>query len=164
MDSINIQDNFLSEDKFKSIQDILLGEDFPWFYSAFPEGNSHPKEQAILLSHYFYGLLKPVSDYFNMLTPLIEKIKPHALIRIKANSYPCTTSIVEHQDHTDYSYDCLTSIFYINTNDGYTRFKDGPIIKSVANRFVTFPTQLLHCSTGCTNVKMRCNINFNYFG
>tara|TARA_Y100001951_G_scaffold87509_1_gene78582 strand:- start:694 stop:1188 length:495 start_codon:yes stop_codon:yes gene_type:complete len=164
MDNINIQDNFLSEDELKNLQDILLGEDFPWFYSAFPEGNNYKSEADVLLSHYFYGLLKPSSDYFNILASLIEKINPYALIRIKANSYPCTSSIVEHEYHTDYQYDCLTSIFYANSNDGYTRFEEGSVIKSIANRFVTFPTQLSHLSTGCTNVKMRCNINFNYFG
>ena len=42
----------------------------------------------------------------------------------------------------------ITGIYYINTNDGYTAFKDGDKVKSVANRIVLFqsmehPAQLV---------------------
>ena len=38
----------------------------------------------------------------------------------------------------------LTSILYINTNDGYTKFEDGTIVESVENRLVTFDSRMKH--------------------
>ena len=57
----------------------------------------------------------------------------------------------------------MTSIFYVNTNDGYTKFKDGTKVKSIANRMLTFPANMKHCGTSCTNERRRIVINFNYF-
>jgi hypothetical protein len=56
----------------------------------------------------------------------------------------------------------LTSIFYLNTNNGYTAFEDGTKIESVANRFVTFPCFTKHAGTGCADENIRVLINFNY--
>ena len=56
-----------------------------------------------------------------------------------------------------------TSIFYVNTNNGYTKFEDGTKVESVANRMVTFSTNMKHLGTSCTNEKRRIVINFNYF-
>ena len=55
-----------------------------------------------------------------------------------------------------------TSIFYINSNDGYTEFEDGTKVESVANRLVTFPHHMKHRGTTCTNQPFRLVINFNY--
>ena len=51
----------------------------------------------------------------------------------------------------------------MNTNDGYTEFEDGTKVESVANRLVTFPANLKHTGTSCTDEKTRIVINFNYF-
>ena len=56
-----------------------------------------------------------------------------------------------------------TSIFYINTNDGYTKFEDGTKIESIANRMITFPANINHTGTSCTDEQTRVVINFNYF-
>jgi len=159
---MKIEDNYLPEKAFKFIFDIISGEDFPWFYQSFAERSDN---MDILLTHLFmnHNPLRP-SDWMNLLEPLIEKINPNALIRIKANSYPCTTTIQEHKMHTDFQFKCTTSIFYLNTNNGITKFGDGRICESVANRLLTFETTMPHCSTSCTDVSVRYNINFNYFG
>ena len=70
-----------------------------------------------------------------------------------------------HKYHVDYEFPCMSGLFYLNTNDGYTKFeKDNLKVESIANRFVSFPTHLSHASSSCTNDKVRYNINFNYFG
>ena len=66
--------------------------------------------------------------------------------------------------HIDNNYrDSITSIYYINTNDGYTEFEDGTKVESIENRLITFPTTTYHCGTTCTNQSLRILINFNYF-
>jgi len=52
---------------------------------------------------------------------------------------------------------------YVNTNNGYTKFEDGTKVESVANRLVTFPANMKHKGTSCTDEKIRVVINFNYF-
>ena len=51
----------------------------------------------------------------------------------------------------------------MNTNNGYTIFEDGAKVESVANRMITFPANVKHKGTSCSDEKTRVNINFNYF-
>ena len=58
--------------------------------------------------------------------------------------------------------DCLISIFYINTNNGYTYFETGEKIKSVENRLITFDNKLKHYGTTSTNTQTRIVLNLCY--
>ena len=63
----------------------------------------------------------------------------------------------------DFNYlSASTSIFYVNTCNGYTHFEDGTKVDSVANRLITFPTQTKHGGACCTDTVARIVINFNY--
>ena len=53
-------------------------------------------------------------------------------------------------------------ILYMNTNNGFTKFEDGTVIESVANRFVTFPNHTEHTGTTTSDSDYRLVINFNY--
>ena len=56
-----------------------------------------------------------------------------------------------------------TAIFYLNTCNGYTKFrKSGKKIKTVANRMVIFDSNLEHAAFSQTDEKVRVVINFNY--
>ena len=94
--------------------------------------------------------------------PIINKIEPISLIRIKGNMYHRTETLQEHGQHIDYTFPHKGAIFSINTNNGYTKLHDGTIVDSVANRMLLFDSSLPHNSTSCTNEKTRVNINFNY--
>ena len=104
------------------------------------------------------------SPSFQILVPIIEKLKSKILIRVKANLLTQTPDIIENKLHIDRSpYERQsTSILYMNTNNGYTKFEDGKIVKSKANRMVTFPASMKHTGTTCTDQKIRVVINFNY--
>ena len=95
--------------------------------------------------------------------PLLRKVEPKALKRIKANLYPRTKELLYHGVHTDFDYDHKAMIYYLNTNNGYTILKDGVKIKSIQNRALFFNPQEEHQSTTCTDLKCRMNININYF-
>lgn len=116
------------------------------------------------LIHEFYSNYRPQTEYFDLLLPLIIKIKPSALIRIKSNLNPKSSTIIEHGFHVDHKYEnAKTSIYYLNSNDGYTLFEDGTKVESVENRLVTFNSGIKHSGTNCTNTEARIVINFNYF-
>ena len=51
---------------------------------------------------------------------------------------------------------------HLNTCDGYTVFKNGEKVESVANRYIEFDSNLMHSGTSTTDSKRRVVINFNY--
>jgi len=104
-------------------------------------------------------------EFVGVLEPMIHKMNEHVpvkeLIRVKANLKPKT---IEHEHggfHVDY-YDVITGIFYINTNNGWTNFKNGAKVESVENRMVIFDSNLEHEGVTCTDEDRRVVINFNY--
>ena len=112
----------------------------------------------------------PQSQFAEQMNPILEIINPLSLLRIKANLLTRTPKIIENEFHVDLtdlseekSKQVTTSIFYVNTNNGYTEFEDGTKVESVANRLVTFPANMKHTGTFCTDEKTRVVINFNYF-
>jgi hypothetical protein len=163
-----IHDNFLAESEFVMLQTQMMAGNFPWYYTDTVNGEEYSndvvnKKQDFLFSHLFYNNGFVHSPHMSFLSNLITKINPFSLLRIKANMYPRTSEIVQHGWHVDYkNVKFKTAIFYINTSNGKTIFKDGLIVDSVQNRLVEFDTDLLHCSTTCTDQKVRCNINLNY--
>ena len=187
-DLIDIQDNFLPKREFDHIHDQILGTEmyhFPWILSQIisntPSGKD-PRElygkelldrryaDNIQLCHGFYDQHAPLGETFQILYPILQKIQPVAILRIKANLLMCRDTIIESNMHNDVvdidkyeNADFLrTSIFYLNTCDGYTKFENGDKVQCVANRFVSFPQSLKHCGSTCTDQPFRSVINFNY--
>ena len=112
----------------------------------------------------------------------MAKADVQSIWRIKANLLTKTPNIIENEFHVDMGRvykdgveidssgghkkllkQSTTSIFYVNTNNGYTKFEDGTKIESVANRLVSFSSNMKHKGTSCTDEKIRVVINFNYF-
>jgi hypothetical protein len=138
-----------------------MGKDFEWYYN---ENVSHKKaNDGFYFTHNFYKDYSPKSSKIIFLDPIILKINPKAIIRIKGNYYPRTEKIIEHDKHVDYLFENKGFIFYINNNNGFTRLNDGTIIESVENRGLFFDAHIEHNSSTCTDQDGRININFNYF-
>ena len=165
---MKIEDNFLKQEEFDKIQK-LMGEPspFPWFYAdRIVFEDDVDKFQFI---HAFYDNHMPMSPFTNELDSIINIIQPFSIVKIRAKLLTRTPEIVESTFHVDIPLSeenlkqWTTSIFYINTNNGYTKFEDGTIVESVANRMVTFPANMKHCGTSCTDERRRIVINFNYF-
>ena len=170
---MKIEDNFLKQEDFDKIQK-LMGEPspLPWFYADRIVFEDDDKFQFI---HAFYDNHMPMSPFTNELDSIINIIQPFSIVKIRAKLLTRTSEIVESSFHVDIPLleenltQWTTSIFYLNTNNGYTEFQDGRIementkVKSIANRMVTFPANLRHRGTSCTNERKRVVINFNYF-
>ena len=170
---MEIIDNFLDQDKFDELQKLILpsGDQpghFAWYYS---DGIDHKLKEGnkFQFVHMFYTNSAPNSSFCDNLAHILNKLKPKAIISIKANLLTRTPEIIQNAFHVDlgrtdmYVKYCTTSIFYVNTNNGYTKFEDGTIVESVANRLVTFPANLMHTGTTCSDEKIRVVINFDYF-
>jgi len=164
IDTPHIIDNFIDEEILSHIQrTVYSSESFPWFINHSITGN--PSDKEFYLTHMLYTDYKPNSPMFDLFYPVIEKLNPLALMRVKANWYPPTDKVVEHQYHQDKPFDHCGAIFYLNTNNGKTIFDDGTEVKSIANRLLLFNPYQPHKSTTCSDNHMgRYNINMNFLG
>jgi hypothetical protein len=160
---MKVIDNFLPKEDFLKIQNLLMSWDFPWYYQSKINDYHTEKDLDCYFTHVIFHNEKGHSTFYNFMLPLIEKIKPKALIRIKCNIYPRTDKLKVHEPHQDYLFKHKGAIFYINTNDGGTILENDEKIDSVENRILFFNSYKKHSSTSTTNAKSRININFNYF-
>jgi hypothetical protein len=169
IEKIKVIDNFLKKDDFKKIQDIFMSSHIPWYYNDYvisPEYRESSDHYQFIHPFYIRGCVE--SNFYVDLFPILDNLDYYLMIKCKANLLIKTKTHIEHGYHIDLSdlekhHKPKTSIFYINTNNGYTKFEDGSIIKSVENRLVTFDTRMEHTGSTCTDENVRIVINFNYF-
>jgi hypothetical protein len=158
-----IIDNFLGLDDFKKLEELMLGKYFSWYYNPDVTFENVDSLHTMYFTHLFYHASIVQSNLFSEVEPILQLIKPKALIRIKGNLYPNIGKSIADLPHKDYEYPHKGALLYINTNNGCTVLEDGTEIKSIANRLLMFEPHKLHNSTFCTDEKVRVNININYF-
>lgn len=176
--NIKIIDNFIDLDSFNIIQREIMspmfdwyivekvrqGDDFNEFLNAEDDTFNFQFIHVFLSSFMEYNK----SNYYSMLNPIIEKLEPVAINRVKANCIPQTETIHTSHFHTDIPEKTVvdsnpkSAIFYVNDNDGYTLFENGKRVESVSNRVCIFPASMRHTGTTCTNKRIRVLINFIY--
>ena len=164
--SILVRDNFLTDEEYKGIYDAFMGGTVAWFYNGSVNYGGGPVDALLhdyQFTHTMYLSGRPQSPLLDGIGPILNKLDIKAMVRVKANLIPRAEQIIEHDMHIDFPFDAKTSIFYINSNNGYTKFETGQKVNSIGNRLVTFPMQMKHCGTTCTDSKIRVVININYF-
>ena len=168
MSDIKVIDNLLDEHYFNKLQDQFMSPEVPWIYAdeviCKEDLRCDPKYNYQFALN-IYKDFSPQSQAFEILHPIVThpELSMAGLFTIKANMNVATDEIQEHGLHTDSAFHCTTAVFFLNTNNGYTLFEDGTKVESVANRIVTFPSNMEHSGTSCTDEKRRLVINFNYF-
>lgn len=154
-----VVDNFLDQKTFEEIKNSIFSFEFPWFFA---DGVASQKDPHFYFIHLFYTNTIN-SSHYEKISPIVQKINPQAIIRIKANLHTKTEKCIAHETHIDYDFSHQGAIFYINGNNGPTVLHDGTEIYPKENRILFFDPSKPHCSTTCTDQKARVNINFNYF-
>ena len=180
--NIKIIDNFLDKEVFKQLQDFLLGDTFTWFYNkskvfnpqiGFSPIKGYENEDTHQFTHVFIGPDdgKPYwSSSIGHIIPLLDKIKPRVFIRVKLNLSSINSRPIVGGWHYDQDTDgnaipwtdTTTSIFYINTNNGYTIFENEQKVPCVENRIAIFPNNLMHTGVSQTDTKIKVTLNLNY--
>jgi hypothetical protein len=165
--SYKIIDNFLPTDQFLIIKEKMTSSWIEWAYNSFVtyvDSDLSKDPCDFQFTHTFYYKGQPRSQWFELIDPILQKLNPSSIVRIKANLQTRTEKIVTHQYHLDHNnFDGKIAIFYVNTNNGYTIFEDGTKIESVENRLVIFDGNILHTGTTCTDQKVRVLINFMFY-
>ena len=168
---MKIIDDFLDETLFHDLQSIVMGIDFDWNFIPMTDsiGETSDKFSGQFV-HSAYENCVPRTTFFNNLLSTLSKLDAIAISRIKLNLQPRTSKIIKNTFHTDLDGTMnpitmstwTTSIFYINSNNGYTEFESGEKVESIENRMVEFQSTLKHRGTTCTDEQTRVVINFNF--
>ena len=154
-----IIDDFLPEEVYKTVNEVMLGREMEWTFSS---GVNMPDDGFYQFTHVFYFNHRPVSRFYSLIEPIINQINPVSIVRVKANMHVQQPEIIQHDFHHDVD-NCITSIYYVNTNNGKTVFENGIEVDSVGNRLLVFDSNEKHTGTTSTDTLQRCVINFNYF-
>tara|TARA_R100000008_G_scaffold80182_1_gene62391 strand:+ start:370 stop:903 length:534 start_codon:yes stop_codon:yes gene_type:complete len=157
--------NFLSKEDFKIIQSFFLNK-LDWKFNDTIAGENSNLDNFQFV-HNFFNIRDPylergLSPHCHILKPLLLKLAPFNLLRVKANLRTRTAVPIQSNMHTDLDLKQKTAIYYLNTNNGYTLFKDGTKIDSIENNLIIFDGYREHCGVSCTDQKRRIVLNINY--
>ena len=170
---MKILDNFLAEEDFKPIQSYFFKQ-LSWKYIDKIVGynaaneDKNENEDCYQFVHTFKCANDPYlqyspSEHSHILKPFFIKLAPWIVLRAKANLRPISPIHIHSAFHTDLGHiGNKTAIFYLNTCNGYTLFKDSTKVLSVENRLIIFDGSTLHCGASCTDQKARIVLNVNY--
>tara|TARA_B100000902_G_scaffold223360_1_gene212174 strand:+ start:91 stop:609 length:519 start_codon:yes stop_codon:yes gene_type:complete len=169
LSDIKVYDNFLDEKYFSDMQALLLGPNFPWFFNEGINYDNPPHPSQFQFIHIFYDNGNEL-PFFGMVSDMCKKAGYKQILTdpmrcgIKANLNPKQPEHEMWGYHIDVEPDTTghtTSIFYVNTNNGWTEFETGDKIECVGNRLISFPSEIGHSGVSCTDVKRRVVININ---
>lgn len=162
---VTVIDNFLEPHHFLGIQQVMMSDMFPWYTDPYGGVAWYKGGDGMYFAHHFYHFKEPQKNMFlKLIEPLLDKMPydQSALARAKGNMYPSMKRRMFHGWHTDFPNPHKGAVFCINTNNGFTCFKNGKV-KSVENRLILFDPSVPHRASTCTDQTCRVNINFNYF-
>ena len=181
---IEIRDNFLPHNIFENLKkDIVYNSSFPWFLNKVldisTEGSyigrtNCPDEDNRQFCYLFYKTdqdklsTRPhMGRELEKVIPLIQNYEfshnqKYYLLHVKANLNVRAPENLEHGFHRDHPWNGKTSVFYLNDNDGYTKFQNGQVVESKANRAVIFDSPELHTGSTQTDEYARYVVNLNW--
>ena len=169
---MKVIDDFLGYKEFQRLRSEIMSPVFDWNFVPMSDSmKEDPDKFSGQFVHLAYSNCVPRTTFFNSLMPVLSRLDATTLNRIKVNLQPRTEEPVEGMFHSDLGGDMdietrktwTTSVYYINTNNGYTEFEDGTKVESVENRMVKFSSDTLHRGVTCTDEQTRVVINFNYY-
>ena len=167
---MKIVENFLPQDLFNKLQDLIIVNDFPWFLRTSMVSLSSNEDSKDLgyFTHSFYNQNKINSTYYHdYILPILRLLNAGAVVEVRANLAISSFYNGEYSDfHTDNNFKCKTAILYLNDCDGGTQFKvnnETKFVNAEKNKMVIVDSDTLHRGTTSHNTNFRYIINFNYF-
>lgn len=162
MSDVKIIKNVMEYVDFQNLSRTVKSQEFEWHYH---ENQSHLLTDGEYFDHCLYNNFEINSHAFNLIRPLLDKLNVKALVQARLNLLIAKETHQFSEFHKDYSYECKTAIFYINTCNGYTELFDDKKTKIISqeNKVVIFNSQINHRAVSQTDNKRRIVLNLNYF-
>ena len=173
MDGIEVIDNFLEQESFNELQKFFMSPRSQWRFVDFvvSKDQDNQKKDGYFV-HSFrdlhrvsFGDRLPIRRKYDVLYKLLDRLKktvnPNRILRIRSSLFPRREKQNPDAFHVDYKFNHKVCIFYINTNNGYTLFKTGEKVESVANRLLIFDGLKEHSTVVQSDTSARYIININ---
>lgn len=178
MHTFEIFDNLINRSNANQMEDILLSQDFPWFYIKKSSGDAERVDgysDTVQFEHHFLRdgvqtsqLLLNFCELLNLNDVLKKTGLQNKVLRVKSNLL-LKTQKTPNTPHIDFSQPHFVLLYYVNDSDGPTTFyekseKSFKKIKQVTpkkGRFVLFDGNTYHSSTPPQKNDCRCVININ---
>ena len=154
---MEVIDNFLDKDSFDFFKQEVTSHYFPWYFNE-----NKVKTSSDIDDYQFVNIFQDGNTGNFLLDPFKKKLEVSDFIRAKLNCTTRTNKIHKFPAHKDMEVDCNICVFYVNTNNGYTEFENGLIVKSIANQLRIFDGKSKHRSVTQTDKNSRINININF--
>ena len=155
---MNISKNYIDKNHANQICDIFLSNMFPWYYIP----NHVDKESLSYMSHTFFKDGQATSNAMFLVEPILKKLKVKNILNVRANlCFKRPSKFIWHVDKFTDNLNHKTAIYYVNTNNGCTEFKDKKV-KCEKNKIVIFDSKIKHRAKIQTDTDTRMVINFNY--
>jgi len=166
--------DLVDNDYLSYLQNLLLGEGFPWYYlhdvACGDEGKADNKGFSIGFSHELFG--EDRSQYLPMFDPVLKALEKRldkrlSFSRLRLGLYVSTGRTVHNEPHIDRTDSHQAAVFYFNDSDGDTVVfdKEGKVVfrsKPKANKVFIFDGLQYHASTNPTTVPSRVILNMNF--
>jgi len=156
-----VKDNFLDGTHLIQLDELIDNPLFAWFLQ---KEQIKGTKDGCWFSHMIYATESPRSNLYDPVSEMFwSYLKYVSLLRISINLLPRQNPPSISDYHVDIDDKRITTaIFYLNTNNGYTEFKDGNKIESVRNRLIMFPANTSHRAISQTDTSVRIVLNFNF--
>ena len=155
---ISVVNNFLDNDEFFKIQKLLSSKKFPYFLTQDPKVLVHPIIDKTEYSFFLESLISKLSEQLKVKTILSSEV--YLIIKDKEN----LSLNIGKKDPYDISLndDSLTSLLYMNSNDGYTQIFGKDKVDPIQNRLFTFSSNISYEETTPTNEPFKSVIKLIY--
>ena len=171
MTHYDIIDDFLSESDMDNFYETFTHGGFPW--TLITNVNENSGENDFQFAHkYIDDRVEVYDGAIEALRPIFRELyfakymaKETEVYRAKTNLFIKTDTgrgLGFHHDITNLGDNYKTIIYYVNSNNGGTRFEDDTFIESVRNRALLFTGKISHETVTQTDTNFRFNININY--
>ena len=176
---MKIIDNFLAKYYLQHLQDNFLGNNSSWSFNDSLTGD----DSLEVLGSFGFGIKLHWNGYFTgsyestLIRGLVfsaqEKVEEVfgeslEIVRARADMTVFNPLNHRHELHTDFQYEHMTAIFYLNNSDGNTILfdRDGKNVlaevEPVENRLLIFDGLLQHTGHSPSNHKSRVLVNMNF--
>ncbi len=108
--------DFLPREDYKLIYDTMLSSNFPWYYanSVVSKDLLCTEQENYQFGHSFYFNYGFKSESAQILIPILERLNPIAILRIKGTLLPRSEKTIEHGYHLDNESSKSGSNYYLS--------------------------------------------------
>lgn len=163
---VEVYKNFLPQDHFVALYDLLMTQKLPWFFSDHVVST----HKHFMFQHVFMDDGKMINERFShpvraMLPQLLQKLDFIGVSRIRAVMYTNQGRAIRHPEHVDIPLDSgvsdkfKTAVYHVNKCNGMTVVGQTSVA-SEDNQLLVFDNEP-HYGTVQTDTDIRVVINFN---